>query len=37
MLLEEEGDELRGWCTVCVAALRGPFIAAPHLLQNSLF
>jgi len=37
MFLEEEGVELRGWCTVSVAALRDPFNAAPHLLQNSLF
>ena len=36
MLLEEEGVELRGWCTVLVAALRAPSSGAPHLLQNSL-
>lgn len=36
MLFEEEGVELRGWCTVSVAALRAPSSAAPHLLQNSL-
>ena len=36
MFLEEEGVELRGWCTVWVAALRTPSIRAPHVLQNSL-
>jgi hypothetical protein len=36
MFLEEEGVELRGWCTVSVAAPGAPSIRAPHLLQNSL-
>jgi hypothetical protein len=36
MFLEEAGVELRGWCTVSVAALRAPSSGAPHLWQNSL-
>jgi hypothetical protein len=36
MFLEEDGVELRGWCTVSVAAVRAPSSGAPHLLQNSL-
>jgi hypothetical protein len=36
MFLEEEGVELRGWCTVSVAALGAASSGAPHLLQNSL-
>jgi hypothetical protein len=36
MFLEEEGVELRAWCTVWVAAPGAPSIRAPHLLQNSL-
>jgi len=36
MLFEEEGVELRGWCTVSVAALLAPSTGAPHFPQNSL-
>ena len=36
MFVEVEGVELRGWCTVSVAAPRAPSSGAPHLLQNSL-
>jgi hypothetical protein len=36
MFREEKGVELRGCCTVSVAALRAPSRGAPHLLQNSL-
>jgi hypothetical protein len=36
MLLEDEGVELCGWCTVLVAALRAPSNGAPHSLQNLL-
>jgi hypothetical protein len=36
MFLEEEGVELRGWCTVSVAALGAPSTGVPHFPQNSL-
>jgi hypothetical protein len=36
MVLEEEGEELRPWRTVSVAALRAPSTAVPHFPQNSL-
>jgi hypothetical protein len=36
MFFEEEGAELRGWCTVSVAALRVPSTGVPHFPQNSL-
>jgi hypothetical protein len=36
MLPEEGGVELRGWCTVLVEAVCGPFRGAPHFPQNSL-
>jgi len=36
MFLEEEGLELRGWCTVWVAELPAPSKGVPHFPQNSL-
>jgi hypothetical protein len=36
MLLEDEGVELRGCCTVSVAAFRAPSSGAPHLLQKAM-
>jgi hypothetical protein len=31
----EEGAELRGWCTVTVAAMPAPSTGVPHFPQNS--
>ena len=33
-MLLEEGVELRGWCTVSVAALRAQSTGVPHFPQN---